>query len=114
MGVDNNAILFVGLPASEINGEYLEAVCARCGFTTEDWEEYVDDCLQKINVDGLGYRNTSEYHDEGMLVGFTIGNSGSYGIIQIEDAKTKINHAQSTFMEVFGIMPKTYLYNYQW
>jgi hypothetical protein len=116
MGVDNNAILFLGREESDIDFSKLPDF---------DLEEY-DDCNGHLgewsvahgysksvwDSDALQTRLYSEYNP--VLVGFELGNSGSYGcrafaidLVGLIQAKTKV------FKEVFGVEPKIFILNWQ-
>lgn len=99
MSIDNNAVLYVGLPFRELDPE---CVYSKPCFLLESVE---DDCL--------GYYPLDDQHDEGILIGYLIGDSGSHGIKVIEDINFKIAYAISDFESHFKKKPKVYLFNSQ-
>lgn len=121
MGVDNNAILFLGREEGDIDfsklpdfdleeyeeyNEYLREWSVAEGYGEKPWN---DDTLQSA----LQSRLYSGYNP--VLVGFELGNSGSYGckafaidLVGLIQAKTK------AFKEIFGIEPKIFILNWQW
>jgi len=95
MGVDNNAIVFVGVRAN-LDASKLESFnkwATEQGFETE-------------------YRTYSEYHPG--LIGIQVADSGSYGLIEIDDLDDKIETAREKFREEMNREPRTFLFNFQW
>lgn len=103
MSVDNNAILYVGLPLKELAG------LTRNSVKYVDPEDYLSELENKPKEIGYRELNTGE-----TLVGIDIGDSGSYGCITIDYLPTKIKQAEGLFFEVFKKQPKVYLFNLQW
>lgn len=97
MSVDNSAILYVGLPLTELTDGY----------------DNPDEFFAKLNEsnENLGYRTNN---DGVTLIGLDLGDSGSYGCIEIEYLPVKIKQATDLFIETFKKEPKVYLFNLQW
>lgn len=109
MGVDNNAILFVGLEPCEIDPRLIP------GLDLEQWEEDAQEAIFSLDRDDdLTIRSTSEYQEPEYVIGYEVGDSGSYGFIVIEDAAVKINDLRHKFRLLFKKEAKVYLYNLQW
>ena len=125
MSVDNNAILFVGLPYVELKS--LGVLSNNVVDIDDLYDRFGDLDLRNIfPIDfkyssndpifkDFGYHRTSGFHEtnDGYLIGYLVGDSGVYGNISIPDCSQKICKAELKFQTLFGVNAKTYLFNYQ-
>jgi hypothetical protein len=115
MGVDNNGILFLGRKEEELDLEKLESF---------DFEKYDDDGMDYLHswssIHGLSREDTLTAQDDNgydsrfWLIGFKLGDSGSYDCKQIVDLAGNLERKTKLFVELFSVEPHVYIMNYQW
>jgi hypothetical protein len=110
MGIDNSAILFMGLKASGINWWETAGLTNK---EAEDLDCYLDEWIDEMKEenDGLEYCHNNEGE---MIVGFRLGDSDSYGFKEIENLPVLYSQNVQKFIEIFKTEPKVFLYNLQW
>lgn len=109
MSVDNSAILFVGLPVSDVDASLIP------GIDIDEWGNDPEGCIFRLDRDDkLEIRYTSEYHDPDKVIGYCIGDSDSYGIKEIPNLPERLTTAIDNFRNLFLEKPKIYLYNWQY
>ena len=112
MSVDNNAILFVGQIFEDKHRKVLTEVYENV--TKEDVEniESLSDFLWSFKIDLNGHQFG---YDGEELIGFKIGDSGSYDSVDFDPEKLidEISWAAGTFYDIFEEYPRVYLFNYQ-
>lgn len=108
MGVDNNGMLIVGVENKDFPYDRLS------GFEEDDsvteWAWSHRDEIQT----GLELWEISSSYWRNSIIGFVIGDSGSYKYKKIEDIGSKIKEAETAFRELFGVEPGTFIMNRQW
>ncbi len=115
MGVDNNGILFLGLPSSDELLGKLE------GFDMEEAAESVREAVWNWVIDygrievhaGLCAHRKNGW-DNDLLLGFTLADSGSYGCEEVLGLGEAIIEKAQKFRTIFSANSKIYIMNYQW
>ena len=113
MGIDNNAILMVGL--DEMNDDDLLKIP---GVTQEmiDDEELPDWLYDNDESDNLIIKHLSSYSGNVWFIGYELGDSGSYNYQSYDPDYfcESIKNAKTKFMGIFGKCPNVILFNHQW
>ena len=107
MGVDNNAIVFIGSTTKDLINKAIKDGVESVEDTYSAIQYYGRDCKE------LDYQWTNEEFE---LIGFEIANSGPYGCVEKEPSVVSedINSRAKRFWELTGLTPKIYIMNYQW
>jgi hypothetical protein len=121
MSVDNKAVLFYGYVSNNVIKDERNT-------TDEDdwqeWSDYLDDWITDIYDDlhenSYLFKNkclTTHYSNqfEQYLIGVNLGDSGNYGIIQLDAGvlKEQLESLKEELNDVFECKPTLYLMNYQ-
>lgn len=109
MSVDNNAILFLGLPVDQVDHTRIP------GLDLEYWEDDAQAALDILPEPPLteGLELTTDNMDND-FIGFKLGDSGSYGCIELQNLAAETTKRTNMFRFLFRVEPKIYLFNYQW
>jgi len=116
MGVDNVAVLFVGLDERQCNIQLLPEM------TDELYDQYNGDFWRYSKNHGdvlngliLHTQDDNGYNRSIRFLGFEISRTRSYGFneVKISDFQNKVQLAIETFFRVFGQEPKVFLIEYQ-
>ena len=114
MGIDNNAIVFVGFDPEELK-ESEKAVLQEhnidlgCDEVIDDEEDYFfDRKLDRHEKNGM--------RDYGYVFGKMIADSGSYGSIgfDIDEFINEITKAKKSVMDITGLEPMIIIFECQW
>lgn len=114
MGVDNNAILFLGC---ELTKEVEKKIVGDLG---DEDKEYFENTPDEFWVDyydePFSTQLDNAYDPKTVLVGCEIANSGAYSIKEIDygELVQGIGTLRDKFVTKFGIEPTIYLLNYMW
>src|SRR3990167_5078249 len=110
MGIDNNGILFLGLEKREVNVENI------IGLNADDFDNDSEDALYfwRTSDKSRPKLTLQCQNDKGeVLIGFELGNSGSYGCREIFGLEEKISLCRTDFLQLFVKHPKIWIMNYQ-
>jgi len=109
MGVDNNGMLIVGLEDKDFNYDALPDL-AEYDDSIEGWAWANRSKLPA----GMELRDITAGYWRHSIIGFVVGDSGSYKYKEIEDAEGKISTARAAFEGIFGVKPRVFILNRQW
>lgn len=135
MGVDNNAVLFVGLELgntgitrAEVLEKFglLEQQCRELqrGLSysqlvskpSDLWKEEAAERIRGFwcdaRWDGYSTYELNDYQEPNMLFGILVGDSGSYGVATPE--LNAVSKAVQSFRETIGKEPRLWLFNRQY
>jgi hypothetical protein len=113
MGIDNNGILFLGLPDHELDISVLDlnpAAIEENGIEEALWEWRLAD-KNRLQIEA---QPDSRYDRRMILIGFKLADSGSYGCKEVEEFQEKLNKSKEQFIKLFQKIPKIWILNYQW
>lgn len=112
MGVDNNGILFLGLPESEVDLTVLPDFDADAAGDDRDYLRYT--WGEVPGHPQFVFQEDNGYDPRVRFVGFKLADSGSYGYKEVEDLPGNLNRCALIFENWLGKRPKVFILNYQW
>lgn len=99
----------MGLPLNEVDHTKIP------GLNLDDWDYnpgYAINNLDRVPLtENINVCDTNGYaHQPDQLIGYAIGDSGSYGLIEITEVDVKLSRYRFMFNRLFDVEPKLYLF----